>query len=546
MVAVLLGLAPPWLAAYLLVRWAWPLPPTPERTLFRVSLATGLAVGLSSITFFLWAVCVGPQRPGLPLAELVIFGLLAAVCWRANISSLSPLVGEGEKHPPPQPSPTRGEGERKMPLAGLRLAFGFVLLCAIGVSGWNLRRHPHGEWDAWAIWNLRARFLYRGGEQWTAAFSPHLAWSHPDYPLLVPAAVARGWTYAGQETLLVPWLIACLFGAATVGLLMSVLALLRGPGQGYLGGLVLLATPYFLQLTTAQYADVPLGFFYLAGVVLFEVHDRRTPSPQLSPPPGGEGKVRGPLLAGLLAALASWTKNEGTLFLAVTVLVRLLAAVRNRTYRNVVRELLAFGLGALPILAVLIFFKLFFSPGNDLIAGQGWQAARDRLLDIGRYFVIALDYVTAILLIGPGAVVVLAGYFWLVGPAPAGAHRRIGHAATVLAGMLAGYAVVYLFAPAPLVWYRDGLKIIHEPIWQDLTWLIWSSLHRLLMQLWPAALLAFFLATATPEEARDSRRRDGRAGLAAQTQKQLDHRPDHQHPGQQHTQAEDQDHQAPR
>jgi hypothetical protein len=409
-----------------------------------------------------------------------------------------------------------------------------VLLCAIGVSSWILSRHPHGDWDAWAIWNLRARFLYRGGEQWTAAFSPHLAWSHPDYPLLVPAAVARGWTYAGQETMLVPWLIACLFGAATVGLLMSVLALLRGPGQGYLGGLVLLATPYYLQLTAAQCADVPLAFFFLAGVSLFEVHVRV----------GSD--LRLPLLAGLLTALAAWTKNEGSMFLVVTVLVRLLSAVRNRTCRNAVRELLAFGLGALPVLAVLIYFKIYFAPGNDLIAGQGWQAARDRLLDVGRYFVIVLYYGAAILLIGPGAVVVLAGYLWLVGPASAGAHRRIGHAAAVLAGMLAGYAVVYLLAPAPLVWYRDGLKIIHEPIWQDLTWLIWSSLHRLLMQLWPAALLAFFLATATPEEARGSRRRDGGAGLAAQAHKQLDHCPDHQRPGEQYTQTEDQDHEAPR
>src|SRR5579871_5924244 len=217
MVAAFLALVPPWLAAYLLVCWAWPLPPTPWRTLFRVSLATGLAIGLSSVTFFLWAACAGPQRPGLPLAELVVFGLLATAFWRVRNFSPSPLVGEGRgggvgSHPPPLPSPTRGEGEKGTPIDRLRLTFGFVLLGALVVSGWNLWRHPHGDWDAWAIWNLRARFFYRGGEQWTAAFSPLLSWSHPDYPLLIPGAVARGWTYAGRETMLVPWLIACLFG----------------------------------------------------------------------------------------------------------------------------------------------------------------------------------------------------------------------------------------------------------------------------------------------------------------------------------------------
>jgi hypothetical protein len=50
--------------------------------------------------------------------------------------------------------------------------------------------------------------------------------------------------------------------------------------------------------------------------------------------------------------------------------------------------------------------------------------------------------------------------------------------------MLAGYAVVYLTTP------------------NDLAWHLSDSVHRLLMQLWPSALLALFLNTATPEEAR--------------------------------------------
>jgi len=129
------------------------------------------------------------------------------------------------------------------------------------------------------------------------------------------------------------------------------------------------------------------------------------------------------------------------------------------------------------------------------------SAAGDRLWDIGRYVVIVMYFFAAVLLIGPGAVVLLAGYFWLVGRAPSRAGRRIPHAALVLPGMLAGYALVYLLAPAPLVWYRNGLEVFFVQSLHDLTWLVWSSLHRLLMQMWPTALLAYFLMTATPEEA---------------------------------------------
>jgi hypothetical protein len=468
MVAVLLGLVPPWLAAFLLVRWAWPLPPSPWRTLFCIALATGLAIGLSSLTYFLWAVWVEPHWPGLLGVELVVFGVLAVVFWRAG--GVSPLL--------------TGTNRGLTPPARLRLAFGFVLLCAVGVSGWYLGQSPHGDWDAWAIWNLRARFLYRGGEHWTTAFSPLLPWTHPDYPLLMPAAVARGWTCAGADTTLVPRLIACLFGAATVGVLMSVLALLRSPSQGYLGGLVLLATPYFIELTTAQYADVPLGFFFLASVALFEIHDR------------GGASLRLPWLAGLFTALAAWTKNEGSLFLAATVLVRLLAIVRPPAWekgsgvvstpgrKRLPTPVFAFVLGMLPVVGVLIYFKLRLAPVNDLVAGQGWQATRDRLLDVRRYALIAWYFLQALVRIGPGAVVVLAGYRFLLGRAPRQANRpRLSHAPAILGLMLAGYAFVYLTSPNELAWHLS------------------DSVHRLFMQLWPTALLAFFLTTATPEEA---------------------------------------------
>jgi len=68
----------------------------------------------------------------------------------------------------------------------------------------HMRLMPHGETDAIAIWNLRARSLLRGGREWAAVLSPAIGWSHPDYPLLLPLTVARLWSYAGSETTAVP------------------------------------------------------------------------------------------------------------------------------------------------------------------------------------------------------------------------------------------------------------------------------------------------------------------------------------------------------
>ena len=59
-------------------------------------------------------------------------------------------------------------------------------------------KEPHGKWDAWLIWNMHARFLYRGGDAWREAFASGLDWSHWDYPLLLPLSIVRGWTLHGR------------------------------------------------------------------------------------------------------------------------------------------------------------------------------------------------------------------------------------------------------------------------------------------------------------------------------------------------------------
>src|SRR5581483_2604110 len=76
-----------------------------------------------------------------------------------------------------------------------------LLASALGMafSYWIVRieRSPHGDYDAMAIWNSHARYLYRAGPHWQRAMRNTF---HPDYPLLVPATTARLWRYMREET----------------------------------------------------------------------------------------------------------------------------------------------------------------------------------------------------------------------------------------------------------------------------------------------------------------------------------------------------------
>jgi len=107
----------------------------------------------------------------------------------------------------------------------LHLAFWVASAVALASAVTHLSRFPHGGNDAWIIWNLRARWLFRAGPGGEAsAFSPDiLFWSHTDYPLLLPQLIARGDQIAGRESQAIPACLGLLFGGVSVALVVAAL-----------------------------------------------------------------------------------------------------------------------------------------------------------------------------------------------------------------------------------------------------------------------------------------------------------------------------------
>jgi hypothetical protein len=142
--------------------------------------------------------------------------------------------------------------------------------------------------------------------------------------------------------------------------------------------------------------------------------------------------------------------------------------------------------GLAPVMAVVFAFMIRLAAPNDLLADQGMAQTAARLLEPERYRQIFGGFVAALLEVSTrGAVPILLGAYALAaGPVPAGLSRRTGSMVAVVVGlMLAGYAAVLLVAPAP----RLGTNI--------------RSINRLLLQLWPSMLLAYFCLVRTAEEA---------------------------------------------
>ena len=281
--------------------------------------------------------------------------------------------------------------------------------------------------------------------------------------------------------------MAGIFTFLTLGLLCSSLCLLRSRGQGYLAAMILMGTPFFITMGASQFADIPLAFFILAALALLLLQARSAK--------GWGGAL---ILAGSTAGMCAWTKNEGLLFVLVAGAGLCGATLYADGWRAAFRRAAAFLAGVLPVLLIVVYFKLGIAPANDLMAGFSPAALSDKLLDWDRYEAIARAFfLTGIsftqglvdvrvgMRINPGAVsIILLAVYLLIAGVRIDASDRPGllQAGAILLMMLLGYFFVYVLTPL------------------DLAYHLATSLNRLFLQLWPSAILLTFMIARTPGE----------------------------------------------
>jgi 4-amino-4-deoxy-L-arabinose transferase-like glycosyltransferase len=339
-------------------------------------------------------------------------------------------------------------------------------------------KDPHGGYDGWEIWNMHARFMFRGGGHWSDYLSENFHYSHPDYPLLISASIARGWQYIGHDTVIIPILLSMFFTFATVGLIFSSIAVLRSKSQGLLAGLILLATPFFVTNGATQYADIPLGFFFLATVVLFTLQERLSVD--------NYGLLT---LAGLMTGFAAWTKNEGLLFIVAVMVAHFAVTIHFKGWIVYFRQAQSFLTGLFPVLAIVIYFKMMFAPQNDWLSAQRLYSTIERFTDSSRYIQVLKAFARGVFHFGDWHPLVnipflLCFYALILGiHVESNERSSIFNAVLVFVLMLGGYFSIYITTPHPLLWHLS------------------TSLDRLFLQLWPTFVFSYFLVVRTVEKA---------------------------------------------
>ena len=198
-----------------------------------------------------------------------------------------------------------------------------LTLAALVVLGYSFRAfvvRPLVEYDAWAIWAVKARLLYQAPGAAPAALRSGL-YGQSSYPLALPALQALGFGAMGRfdGTAIGAQFAWLAFGF--VAALWSILERRARPIAIALAVAAIVVAPQILFQLLTHYADVPLGLFVGLGVAAAAAWTAR---------PDGDGW----LLACSVGFLgfAGLTKSEGLLF-AVAAAVALLAAQVGRRDR---------------------------------------------------------------------------------------------------------------------------------------------------------------------------------------------------------------------
>jgi hypothetical protein len=336
-----------------------------------------------------------------------------------------------------------------------------------GIFYFDSIKDPHGLWDAFNYWNLKAKLISRAPSDWPNLLHQMISSDfHPDYPLLQTGFIAQCWLYMKNESVWIPIIVSFIFTFCTIGFLASSVSFFTNKTKGLIAGLILLATPFYMTMGDSQYADNTIGFFYLATIV-FLTFARRT----------SEIKPHLLIAAGITAGLAAWSKNEGLLFL-VCLFSSQLILLFFKNYRELLIELKYILFGLLPILILIAYFKIFIAPPNDIVNGQGAQTFV-KLFDLSRYSLVSKWAVDQFSTFGKWAL--NPWWLFLLGILYKGINIKENKNSlisnfTLLIIMLIGFYFIYIITPLDLVFHLS------------------TSMHRLFFQLFPTFIFIYFLS----------------------------------------------------
>lgn len=433
---------------------------------FLVNLSLPIGMGLSSVMFISLNL-LGLSFYLISLIEIVL--VIFMIFKVRNSKNAIHLSGWFKLNKPALPNGGSGSGGLLQSPVLLLITgiYCYAWLMDSGIFFFESIKEPHGLWDAFNLWNLKAKYISRAPYDWANLFHQmHTDQLHLDYPLLQTGYIAHCWLLIKNESVWVPIIFSFILTFCTIGLLSSSISIFTNKTKGLIAGLILLCTPFYMTMGDSQYADNPVGFFYLATIVLLTFARR-----------GDSIKPSLLITAGITAGLSAWTKNEGLLFIAC-LFISQLTLLFFKNHRELLLELKYLFLGMLPVLLLIAYFRIAIAPPNDIVHAQGKETLV-KLTDYSRYATVCKWYVEQYRSFGQWAL--NPWWLFLLGGLYKGLSLKENKNSLIstfvlLILMLVGFFFIYIITPLDLVFHLS------------------TSIHRLFFQLFPTFIFMYFLA----------------------------------------------------
>ena len=231
------------------------------------------------------------------------------------------------------------------------IPFGIIILTSIPLW-YQAHFYAFGGWDAWQVWNLKAKIIFLGGENWTNMFDPILWRSSPHYPLFFPLINAWGWIFQTETIYKVPVFSSYVYTILTLGLLFYGLKYLTKSIYAIFIIFVFLSMPLLNKLSYSQYSDNIVGFYMLATFISLIIAK-------------SENKKNFALLAGIFLGTLSFVKSEGFIASLIILAITPIFFLWKNPETKKKKLLIPFFIGALFSYLPTVIFEIFYAPENQ-------------------------------------------------------------------------------------------------------------------------------------------------------------------------------------
>ena len=248
------------------------------------------------------------------------------------------------------------------------------------------RQSPFGGWDAIAMYNSKARFIFHSSLPFEL-FSTRDYNLRYDCPLLLSGVIANFWAVCQSETYIIPIVINGLYLFSLAIFVAGLLSLHHHPVISLLGFLAIISCNKLIYYSAIQYADIPiscyftqaLGILYLAATV--------------------KNPFRGfYVFIALLAGFCAATKNEGqamslvvtisTLFFSYTVIRKTHPKNFIIQIKNIAPNMLLYGIIWGLIFSPTFYLKKVAEIPHHMFAGNSTILLFEKITSISRYEII--------------------------------------------------------------------------------------------------------------------------------------------------------------